>query len=74
MPKKGDLSLPSNYRGISLTSFAAKIYNKLILNRLIPFVGPIIKLYSGQNANGIFYQFEMQRTVLFGKLQSVSLF
>ena len=27
LPKKGNLSLPENYRGISLTSVAAKIYN-----------------------------------------------
>ena len=31
MPKKGDLSLVTNYRGISLMSIAAKIYNKIIL-------------------------------------------
>ena len=56
MPKKGDLSLPSNYRGISLSSIAAKIYNKLILNRLIPFVGPILR----KNQNG----FRRGRTTL----------
>jgi hypothetical protein len=54
--KKGDLSLPSNYRGISLSSIAAKIYNKLILNRLIPFVGPILR----KNQNG----FRRGRTTL----------
>ena len=47
-PKKGDLSLATNYRGISLMSIAAKIYNKLLLNRLIPFVGPILR----KNQNG----------------------
>ena len=31
-PKKGDLGKPSNYRGITLTTIAAKIYNKLLLN------------------------------------------
>ena len=36
IPKKGDLTLPTNYRGISLLPIAAKIYNKLILNRLRP--------------------------------------
>ena len=41
-PKKGDLSLATNYRGISLLSIAAKIYNKLILNRLIPKVDPLL--------------------------------
>ena len=48
VPKKGDLSLATNYRGISLMSIAAKIYNKLILNRLIPFVEPILR----KNQNG----------------------
>ena len=28
LPRKGNLSLPENYRGISLTSVAAKIYNQ----------------------------------------------
>ena len=31
-PKKGDLSKTSNYRGITLTSIAAKIYNALLIN------------------------------------------
>ena len=30
LPKKGNLTLHQNYRGISLTSIAAKIYNKLL--------------------------------------------
>ena len=47
-PKKGDLSLPTNYRGISLMPIAAKIYNKLLLNRLIPFVDPLLR----DNQNG----------------------
>ena len=36
IPKIGDLTIPTNYRGISLLPIAAKIYNKLILNRLRP--------------------------------------
>ena len=48
MPKKGDLSLVTNYRGISLMSIAAKIYNKMILNRLVPFIDPILR----KNQNG----------------------
>ena len=48
VPKKGDLSLANNYRGISLMSIAAKIYNKLLLNRLIPVVEPILR----KNQNG----------------------
>jgi hypothetical protein len=34
LAKKGDLTLMSNYRGISLMSMAAKVYNKIILNRI----------------------------------------
>ena len=34
VPKKGDLSLPTNYRGISLMCVIAKIFNKIILLRL----------------------------------------
>ena len=34
LPKKGDLSLMTNYRGISLLSIAAKVYNKILLNRI----------------------------------------
>ena len=33
-PKKGDLDKTSNYRGINLTSIAAKIYIALPLNRI----------------------------------------
>ena len=40
--KKGNLSDPNNYRGISLTPAAAKIYNKLILNRLRPHIDPLL--------------------------------
>ena len=48
IPKKGDLTLPTNYRGISLLSIAAKLYNKLILNRLRPKIEPIFR----KNQNG----------------------
>ena len=34
LPKKGDLSLMTNYRRISLLSIAAKVYNKILLNRI----------------------------------------
>ena len=36
IPKSGDLSLGGNYRGISLSSIVAKLYNKMILNRIRP--------------------------------------
>ena len=35
-PKKGDLGLAKNYRSITLTSIAAKIYNALLRNRIEP--------------------------------------
>ena len=43
LPKKGDLSLMTNYRGISLLSIAAKVYNKIILNRIRDEVDPILR-------------------------------
>ena len=34
LPKKGNLQLMTNYRGICLMSIAAKVYNRMILNRI----------------------------------------
>ena len=48
IPKKGDLSRATNYRGISLTSIAAKIFNRLILNRCRPHIEPLLR----PNQNG----------------------
>ena len=48
VPKKGDLGLTTNYRGISLTATAAKIYNKMILERIRPHLDPILRI----NQNG----------------------
>ena len=42
LSKKGDLSLMTNYRGISLFSIAAKVYNKILLNRIRDEVDPIL--------------------------------
>ena len=47
-PKKGDLGLVKNYRGITLTSIAAKIYNALQRNRIEPKIDLIFK----KNQNG----------------------
>ena len=47
-PKKGDLGLAKNYRGITLTSIAAKIYNALLRNRIVPQIDKIL----GKNQNG----------------------
>ena len=48
LPKKGDLSLPSNYRGITLSALAAKLYNTMLLNRISPHLDPILR----RNQNG----------------------
>ena len=42
-PKKGDLGLAKNYRGITLTSIAAKIYNALPRNRIEPKIDNILR-------------------------------
>ena len=48
IPKKGDLGITGNYRGISLTVIAAKIYNKIILNRIRKHLDPLLRI----NQNG----------------------
>ena len=40
--KKGDLGLAKNYRGITLTSIAVKIYNALLRNRIEPKIDNIL--------------------------------
>ena len=47
-PKRGDLGLAKNYRGITLTSIAAKIYNALLRNRIEPKIDNILR----KNQNG----------------------
>ena len=47
-PKKGDLGLAKNYRGITLTSIAAKIYNALLRNCIEPKIANILR----KNQNG----------------------
>ena len=42
-PKKGDLGLAKNYRGITLTSIAAQIYNALLRNRIEPKIDNILR-------------------------------
>ena len=48
IPKKGDLSIAANYRGISLTCIAAKIFNKMLSERIRPYLEPILRI----NQNG----------------------
>ena len=54
LPQKGDLSLMTNCHGTSLISIAAKVYNKIPLNRMKPRVDPCWKatrMVSNQAAN-----------------------
>ena len=48
LPKKGDLGLAKNYRGITFMSIAAKIYNALLHNRIEPKIYNILR----KNQNG----------------------
>ena len=48
LPKKGDLGDTGNYRGISLTVTAVKIYNKSLLDRRRPHLDPLHRV----NQNG----------------------
>ena len=47
-PKKDDLGLAKNYRGITLTSIAAKIYNALLRDHIEPKIENILR----KNQNG----------------------
>ena len=47
IPKKGDLKKTDNYRAISLTQIAAKIYNRCLLNRIRPVIDRV--LWTSQN-------------------------
>ena len=46
--KKGDLGLAKNYRGFTLTSITAKIYNALLRNHIEPKIDNILR----KNQNG----------------------
>ncbi|KAJ4927630.1 hypothetical protein JOQ06_015437 [Pogonophryne albipinna] len=48
VPNAGDLSKPDNYRGISLTCITAKVYNRMILNRIRHAIDPHLR----ENQNG----------------------
>lgn len=43
VPKEGNLQLMTNYRGISLMSIAAKVYNRMLLNRIYPKVDKLLR-------------------------------
>ena len=48
VPKSGDLSNTNNYRKISLKCILAKMYNKMILNRIRAVISPGLRM----NQNG----------------------
>ena len=50
-PKKGDLRLAKNYRGITLTPLADKIYNALLRNRIEPKIDSKKKNQNGFRRN-----------------------
>ena len=50
-PKKGNLELAKNYRGITLTSIAAKIYSALPRNRIEPKIDILWKKQNGFRRN-----------------------
>ena len=56
VPKAGDLSKPDNYRGISLTCITAKVFNRMILNRIRHAIDPHLR----ENQNG----FREERTTV----------
>ena len=43
IPKKGDLSSCSNYRGITLLSIPSKVFNRVLLNRIKNAVDPLLR-------------------------------
>ena len=47
-PKKGEIGLAKNYRGITFTSIVAKIYHALLLNHIEPKIDNILR----KNQNG----------------------
>ena len=48
LPKKGDLGVTKNYRGISLSALITKILNRMILNRIRPKIDQLLRF----NQNG----------------------
>ena len=48
IPKSGNLEEVGNYRGIALSAVIAKIINKMLLNRIQPYIDPLLR----PNQNG----------------------
>ena len=50
--KKGNIDIIKNYKGVTLTVIAAKVYNTMILNHIHPEVKKIIrKKWNGLQCN-----------------------
>ena len=43
VPKRGNFTICTNYRGISLTQIAAKVYNRMILNKIRPVIDSLLR-------------------------------
>ena len=48
IPKKGNLTMECNYRGIAISSVVSKVYNKMLYNRIKPHIDKILRT----NQNG----------------------
>ena len=59
-PKKGDFGIAKNYRGITLTSIAAKIYYALLHNHIKPEIEKILR----NNQNGFWRNWSMTSKIL----------
>ena len=43
LPKKGDLGLCNNWRGVVLLSITCKVFSRVIFNRISPAVDPLLR-------------------------------
>ena len=68
LQKKGDHSLMTNYRGISLMSIVTKVYNRILLNRIRPVVDPVLRqnLAGFRKGRGCTYQIHFHRRIMEG--------
>ena len=48
IPQKGDFGITENYRSITFTAAAGKVYNALLLNQILPEIDRILR----KNQNG----------------------
>ena len=63
-PKKGDLGLAKNYRRITLTSIAAKIYNALLRNHIEPQIDNILLFVDFTKAFDSIHRGKMEQILL----------